>query len=430
MTGKVYISFIIALYNRQEWIEHTLNSIINGGYADYEIIVVDDASRDQSLSVVKRYAQRFNNIKIIENKINRGVGFSKNVGLANASGDWVFFADSDDEINTAEIAPAAKQLKDNENADLVYMNYIVRDSAGNETRVKNVDQAEKMTAEQFLFQLREFNGYMWRFFFKREFLSRFDLKVIDLKYAEDTLFLGKAFIYAREVLCLPVYFYKYYKHISDNSITKNIDVHEEISTFYQCLKELGDYSEKAKTQAIIKFYKKMLITMMFPNIIFSDDDILPEMTDLNNKNLKTKKEIFHILKNSKGGGEIEALNYIRKTVYKILKGIKEVYLYPYGEATQAFLKVAGQSIQIKGIIDNKKKGTVSFRQKVIKIISFAEFLGLNRAEKAIIFILSNKDKELKKVIDEQLQVMDKSLNDLKIEIYTLSDFLDDIVAWI
>lgn len=55
---------------------------------------------------------------------------------------------------------------------------------------------------------------------------------------------------------------------------------------------------------------------------------------------------------------------------------------------------------------------------------------MNRAEKAIIFILSNKDKELKKVIDEQLQVMDKSLNDLKIEIYTLSDFLDDIVAWI
>jgi len=90
------------------------------------------------------------------------------------------------------------------------------------------------------------------------------------------------------VLCLPVYFYKYYKHISDNSITKNIDVREEINTFYQCLKELGDYSEKAKTQAIIKFYKKMLITMMFPNIIFSDDDILPKTTDLNNKNLKTK----------------------------------------------------------------------------------------------------------------------------------------------
>ena len=169
--------------------------------------------------------------------------------------------------------------------------------------------------------------------------------------------------------------------------------------------------------------------MMFPNIMFSRQDILSEQANEEEK-LKTEQDIFCMREKD---GESEALNYIRKTAHKILrgKGTREsMYLYPYGEAAQEFFKVIGPSVNIKGLIDNKKKGHVHFRGKNINIISFTEFLAEKPAERSLIFIISNKDKELKKVIDEQLQAMDKSLNDLKIEIYTLSDFLDDIVAWI
>jgi len=87
------ISVIIPTYNRARTIERAMTSVFRQTYPAIEVIVVDDCSDDQTAEILKEYEDR---IKVITNESNRGVSFSRNLGIEAASGDWIAFLDSDD----------------------------------------------------------------------------------------------------------------------------------------------------------------------------------------------------------------------------------------------------------------------------------------------------------------------------------------------
>ena len=89
------VSILIPLYNQEELIKKCLNSIPNRD--DIEIIVVDDCSTDNSFNVVK---ENYSKVKLIKNDKNLGIGLTRNKLLDNASGDYIFFLDSDDYLYT------------------------------------------------------------------------------------------------------------------------------------------------------------------------------------------------------------------------------------------------------------------------------------------------------------------------------------------
>jgi len=91
-----YFSIVIPMYNRERFIERTINSFLNQDFDDYEIIVVDDGSTDKSADVVKKYTDP--RIKLICHTLNRGVGPARNTGVDRARGVWVICFDSDDEL--------------------------------------------------------------------------------------------------------------------------------------------------------------------------------------------------------------------------------------------------------------------------------------------------------------------------------------------
>ena len=90
------VSILIPVYNQESLIERCINSIPKRD--DIEIIVVDDCSTDNTLKVL----EKFDNIKIIKNETNLGIGSTRNKLLDNASGDYIFFLDSDDYLYTEE----------------------------------------------------------------------------------------------------------------------------------------------------------------------------------------------------------------------------------------------------------------------------------------------------------------------------------------
>lgn len=93
------ISVVIPMYNSENTIINTLNSIKNQTAFNYilEIIVVNDGSKDSSLSVVKKYIDDNKNMPIIFiDKHNEGVSCARNIGMKNAKGDWIALLDSDD----------------------------------------------------------------------------------------------------------------------------------------------------------------------------------------------------------------------------------------------------------------------------------------------------------------------------------------------
>lgn len=89
------ISIIIPIYNREKYIEECLNSILSQTFNDYEILLIDDGSNDNTGIICDKYAEENKKIKVFHKK-NGGVSSARNLGLRYAKGKWIIFVDSDD----------------------------------------------------------------------------------------------------------------------------------------------------------------------------------------------------------------------------------------------------------------------------------------------------------------------------------------------
>ena len=90
------ISVIIPAFNAQRTIERSVNSVLTQTYETVELIVINDCSQDQTLSILKSLQRKGATFKLIDNKKNKGVSASRNHGIEKSSGQWITFLDSDD----------------------------------------------------------------------------------------------------------------------------------------------------------------------------------------------------------------------------------------------------------------------------------------------------------------------------------------------
>ena len=92
------VSVIIPCYNQQKYIGQTLDSVLTQTFEDYEIIVINDGSTDDSLTIIESYVSRFDGKLHILNQKNQGVVSARNNGVEKAKGKWIFPLDGDDKI--------------------------------------------------------------------------------------------------------------------------------------------------------------------------------------------------------------------------------------------------------------------------------------------------------------------------------------------
>ncbi|ENH2497037.1 glycosyltransferase family 2 protein [Vibrio parahaemolyticus] len=88
------VSIVVPLYNSERYIYQTIDSLLNQTLSDFELIIVNDCSNDQSLYIVHEFMDK--RIKIVNQDINRGCSSSRNLGISIAQGEYIAFADSDD----------------------------------------------------------------------------------------------------------------------------------------------------------------------------------------------------------------------------------------------------------------------------------------------------------------------------------------------
>ncbi len=106
------VSIIITVYNKEKYLKNSIDSILNQTYKNIEIIIIEDCSLDNSKLILKQY-ENINNIKIIYNQTNKGCYCSRNVGLSNSLGDYIFFHDSDDYCVSNRIELQLNYMKNN-----------------------------------------------------------------------------------------------------------------------------------------------------------------------------------------------------------------------------------------------------------------------------------------------------------------------------
>ena len=109
---NIFLSIIIPVYNVESYLPRCLDSIENQNVMDYEIILVDDGSKDSSGSICDKYAARFQNITCVH-KENGGLSDARNVGMKYATGEYIWFVDSDDYVTDKCLNELKKALKSN-----------------------------------------------------------------------------------------------------------------------------------------------------------------------------------------------------------------------------------------------------------------------------------------------------------------------------
>ena len=112
------ISVVVPVYNRQKTLRVCVESILNQEYSNFEIILVDDGSTDQSLSICCDLAKNDNRIRVIHQE-NQGVSTARNAGIRNSHGEWLTFVDSDDVLKTCHLSQLVLY---GENSDIVMVN--------------------------------------------------------------------------------------------------------------------------------------------------------------------------------------------------------------------------------------------------------------------------------------------------------------------
>lgn len=161
----IMVSVLIPAYNAEKTINRCIESILHQAYENIEVIIVNDGSTDNTLSILSNYAKIDRRIAIY-NQTNKGVSATRNVCLKNAHGDYVLYVDADDWIEANMIQQMLELMKD---ADIVFCE---SDHAETSEQVESVDNVKIECWDQKT-QLYEFmkhkrmTGMLWNKLIRR-----------------------------------------------------------------------------------------------------------------------------------------------------------------------------------------------------------------------------------------------------------------------
>ncbi|MBQ3046361.1 MAG: glycosyltransferase family 2 protein [Clostridia bacterium] len=120
------VSVVIPIYNVEKYLDRCVASVVGQTYTNLEIILVDDGSPDNCPTICDEWSKKDSRIKVIHKK-NEGLGMARNTGIDNASGEYIFFFDSDDYVDTAIAEKCVRKIKEH-NADVcIYGRYDLYD---------------------------------------------------------------------------------------------------------------------------------------------------------------------------------------------------------------------------------------------------------------------------------------------------------------
>lgn len=112
------ISVLLCTYNREQYLSNCINSVINQTFKDWELVIVDDGSQDNTFAIVNPYLQEFRNIRYLKHQ-NRKLGYAKNAGIQASFGRYITFIDSDDAYKPNHLESRIGYMQTHPEIDLI-----------------------------------------------------------------------------------------------------------------------------------------------------------------------------------------------------------------------------------------------------------------------------------------------------------------------
>lgn len=232
MNKRIKVSVIIPVFRVEKYIRQCIDSVLNQTYANVEIVLVDDGSPDSCPQICDEYANLDNRVLVIHQQ-NEGVGYAREKGVVNSSGDYILFLDGDDWLDASTVEKCVHSVEANENTDMVVFSYVKEmpdKSAPISLRSQAIGEQSGTEYHRRLYgpideELRypgslDHVGVCWGKMYARKLAVEgraFDLKVIGS--AEDVLFNIYALRKCKNIVYLDESLYHYRKRTDSVSAT-------------------------------------------------------------------------------------------------------------------------------------------------------------------------------------------------------------------
>jgi glycosyltransferase involved in cell wall biosynthesis len=280
---KPKVSIVVPIFNAERYLGLTLESILTQNLKDFELILINDGSTDSSLQICNEYALKDPRIQIISQP-NMGFGPARNTGLQNAKGEYLYFMDSDDLIESSLLEDNYEIAK-NDNADTVIFGH--RKIYSSSKVVNSVDMIPPRfsgASADNIVQLLElgFCFAVWEQLIRREVVIQNKLTFPSLKREADIAFLLEFYTFCEVISSNSTIYYHYNSFYSSNKF--NLDSLENHKILFERLMVLAE--RKSRSEPRINQLKIKFFVLWFCHVI--------PLNYVNSTSLSRRDKLIHL----------------------------------------------------------------------------------------------------------------------------------------
>ncbi|MCR4674387.1 MAG: glycosyltransferase [Lachnospiraceae bacterium] len=273
---KLKFSIIMPAYGVEKTIRTSIINIMEQAYLEWELIIVDDASKDLSGEIAEGFAAHNSRVKVIHHKENKGVAEARNTGIEKATGDYILFFDAGDSVEKNLLETIYTKLYDHQSDVLVFgckEEYYSTDGELKFVKPHSLVTEYSEDADTIHRRVMELNketlyGYPWNKAYKASIIKEHHIRFENYPFGEDILFNMEFFNYVESMFVLSDEFYHYYNYLEDNNrlTTKYLPEYfdyqkKRINGLYSQQENWGTLDEKTKESLSAEYFRSFLSMM-------------------------------------------------------------------------------------------------------------------------------------------------------------------------
>lgn len=255
MKNNPKISIIVPVYNVEQYLPRCIDSILNQSFVDFELLLIDDGSKDKSGKICDEYANKDDRIRVFH-KENGGVSSARNVGLENARGEWLSFIDGDDEITEGYF----NIRQEHEGVDVIIKPYCVENGDGCVTCHQNELKILTGRDKIFRYYVQKRNNALWDKFIKRKTIGtqRFYTNV---SIGEDFLFFLSVLPEVKSIAFDDTGSYRYF--LRQGSAMQSVDIKRRIGILWHNIENVKSLTNTSDLRLLQKgiVYKSYVLLL-------------------------------------------------------------------------------------------------------------------------------------------------------------------------
>ena len=250
------VTLIVPVYNSENYIGKCLDSILEQTYTNFEIMVVNDGSKDNSQDIINKYKEKYPDKIIAIEQENRGVARTRNESIKKANGNYIMFVDNDDYLDKDYIETFMKYAEE-EDYDIVLGGYRRPDSKGKiikQTSLKDTEWSKLMITAP------------WAKVYKKQYLIENNIEFFEGNLGEDVYFNLKAMLLSDKIKIIDYIGYNWYFNNQSVSNTtqkniKNLQVYELLNSCYNMLKQ-ANLINGQKLEIIKTYFTRYIVWLI------------------------------------------------------------------------------------------------------------------------------------------------------------------------